>query len=334
VARPGRTGGRRPARTDAPARPVADGFDSAATSGTRRADKPYAALALRGDYTGYLKIAGGQELFVSIKLGANADRKPPLVMLDGIAARYDRNADFEAKVAGHDQSIVTIYLPGQGETLARDVAHGGRSLQSDIEQEDQAKAVIGALDALGIKDPVGVAGLSYGGAIAAQCKKQFPKRFSTLMVVAPYVRSQGQQNPWGAYLNNPWNPWGATMYRSATKSALESLFPYNPDVLKDHPGAFHEGLLRLTMGLEDFDLKETVAGMRDAHFLVVPEDTASPPEQDKEAYAGVASGSFTSAPAKDAGKHDLVRGDGALVARWLADVMAGQVEAKPVRGTR
>lgn len=292
--------------------------------------KPFAALAARGDYAGFVKTASGQELFVSIKLAKDAAQKPPVVMLDGIAARYDRNAAFEDQVVKNGQSIITVYLPGQGETLDRDLDKGGKSLQGDIEQEDQAKAVVSVLDALGVKAPVGVAGLSYGGAIAAQCNAQYPDRFAQLMVIAPFVESQGKDSPYYAMMNNPWNPWGAMAYRTATKTALENLFPYNPEVLQEHPGAFHEGLFRLTMGLEDYELSDTVKGQADVHFLVVPGDTASPPEKDAQAYKGAKTGSFTMAPKSDTGKHDLVRGDGELVARWLADVMAGKVKADPV----
>jgi pimeloyl-ACP methyl ester carboxylesterase len=320
---------RRSSRSESTPPPRSDGFETTG-SRTRQASEPFKALASRGEFAGYLKIASGQVVFVSVKLGKDASKKPPLIMLDGIAARYERNTAFEDLVKKSGQSIVSIYLPGQGETLAKDMAAGGASLRSDIEQEDQAKTVIGVLDALGIKNQVGVAGLSYGGAIAAQCEAQYPDRFSKVMVVAPYVRSQGSSNPWSGMLNNPWNPWGASMYRAAVKSTLTSMFNYTPDVLKAHPGAFHEGLYRLTMGLEDYDLKDTVRGMKDLHFLVVPEDGASPPEQNKDAFNGVGTGSFTSAPASEAGNHDLVRANGPLVAKWLSDVMTDRVKASKV----
>jgi pimeloyl-ACP methyl ester carboxylesterase len=291
---------------------------------------PFAALAKKGDFQGYVKTRSGQELFVSIKLGKNPGANRPVVMLDGIAARYERNTGFENLVKQKDQSIISIYLPGQGETLAKDLAGGGRSLRKDIEQEEQARAVIEVLDALGVKEPVGVAGLSYGGAIAAQAEKMFPDRFDKVMLVAPYVESKGRTSPYYAMMNNPWNPWGASMYRSATKSTLASMFPTPPTVLAGNKDAFHEGLFRLTMGLEDFELDDTVKGMKDVHFLVVPSDSASPPEANKAAFKGVSTGSFTSAPRSEAGNHDLVRANGSLVASWIADVMAGRVKSAPV----
>lgn len=277
-----------------------------------------------------MKTRSGQDVFVSVKLGKNPGANRPVVMLDGIAARYERNTGFENLVKQKDQSIISIYLPGQGETLAKDVAAGGKSLKADLQQEDQAKAVIEVLDALGVKEPVGLAGLSYGGAIAAQAEKMFPDRFNKVMLVAPYVESQGKSSPYYAMMNNPWNPWGASMYRSATKSTLESLFPNVPTVLKGSPGAFHEGLFRLTMGLEDFELDDTVKGMKDVHFLVVPGDTASPAEGDKAAFSGAKTGSFTMAPKSETGHHDLVRANGSLVASWIADVMAGRVKAETI----
>ena len=82
------------------------------------------------------------------------------------------------------------------------------------------------------------------------------------------------------------------------------------------------------MGLEEFDLKSAVKGMKNVHFLVVPDDGASDPDDNAAAFKGASTGSFTMAPDTDAGKHDLIRGDGNLVATWAADVMAGRLKAK------
>ncbi|MBL8951799.1 MAG: alpha/beta fold hydrolase [Myxococcaceae bacterium] len=317
----------KPVRNDgfAPGAPV----DRDRPSSPHAVKGPFAALAKRGDFTGYVTTASGTDVFVSIKLAKNPAANRPVVLLDGVAARYERNSAFEGLVAAKDQSIISIFLPGQGETLARDMEKGGRSLKSDIEQEAQAKVVIETLDALGVKEPVGVLGLSYGGAIAAQVEKQFPDRVAKVMLVAPFVRSQGKSSPmYDMMMNNPWNPLGPTMYRSAAKSTLERTFNHVPDVLKAHRGAFHEGLFRLSMGLEDYDLKDTVKGMREVHFLVVPEDGASDPNDNLAAFKGAATGSFAVAPDTDAGKHDLIRGDGNLVATWAADVMAGRWKAQ------
>lgn len=313
--------------------PTPDGFAAGEAARETPAGKttgPFAALAKRGEFSGLVTLRSGADVFVSVKLGKNPGANRPVVMLDGVAARYERNATFENLVKAKDQSIITIYLPGQGETLAADRQKRGRSTDRDIEQEDQARTVIEVLDALGVNDPVGIAGLSYGGAIAAQAEKMFPERFSKVMLIAPYVESAGKKSPMYAMMNNPWNPFGAQMYRSAARTMLQQLFPAQPQVLQAYPGAFYDGLYRLTMGLEDFELDDTVKGMDDVHFLVVPEDTASPPEGNAKAYQGAHTATFTSAPASEAGNHDLVRANGQLVATWISDVMAGRIKAKEV----
>lgn len=323
-----------------PTAPKADAFAAGAAAGapkgtpTTAVNGPFAKLASKGDFTGFVRTASGQDVYVSIKLAKNAATTQPMVLLDGIASRYERNGAFEKLVQAKGQTIVTIFLAGQGETLARDFEKNrGASVSNDIEQEDQARTVIEVLDELGVKQPAGVLGLSYGGAIAAQLEHDYPKRFDKVMLIAPYQTSEGKKSPmYGMMMNNPFNPFGPQMYRDAAKSALTKLFDYTPEVLKKYPGAFHDGLYRLTMGLEDFELKDVVAGMNDLHMLMVPGDTASPPDSAGEIFRGAKTGSFLVAPKSDDGKHDLIRGDGQLVATWVTDIMAGRTPAEAVSG--
>lgn len=304
----------------------------AASSGKASAVKgPFAELAKRGDFDGYVRTASGADVYVSIKLAKNAATTEPMVLLDGIAARFDRNSGFETMVQQKNQSIITVFLPGQGETLAKDMAKGGHSVDHDISPSDQAKALVEVLDALGVKDPVGVMGLSYGGAIAAEAKHDFPNRFDKALLVAPFTQSEGKSSPFYDMMNhNPFNPFGPMMYREAAKVTLQQTFNYVPEVLQKFPGAFQDGLFRLSMGLEDFELKDSVKNGENVHFLVVPGDTASNPDDDIKAFGGAKTGSFMLAPAQDAGKHDLIRGDGALVATWASDVMAGRLQSQSV----
>jgi len=301
------------------------------TKGAAEVNGPFAELAKKGDFDGYVHTASGADVYVSIKLAQHAATTQPMVLLDGIAARYDRNASFENMVQSKDQTIITVFLPGQGETLAKDMSKGGHSVEDDIKPGDQAKTVMQVLDALGVKKPVGVMGLSYGGAIAAELKHDYPDRVDKALLVAPFVRSEGKSSPFYDMMNhNPFNPFGPMMYRNAARATLEQTFNYTPPVLEKFPGAFQEGLFRLSMGLEDYELKDTVKGEKNVHFLVVPGDTASNPNEDVKAFEGAATGSFMLAPAQDTGKHDLIRGDGALVATWAADVMAGRVQSQSV----
>lgn len=314
---------RKPGVTKAPAKPKAnDGFEvaGAKAGGTTKAKGAYAALAAKGEYQGYVTTKSGKEVYVSVALAKGAATKMPTVLLDGISGYYDRNTTFEADVKKQGQSMISMFLEGQGETLAKGLSKK-QTVGGDIEQEAQARLVIEVLDALGISAQVNIAGLSYGGAIAAQVEKMFPDRIKNVMLIAPYTESQFKG------MENPWNPWGAGMFRGAVKAELMKLFPVAPDVLSKNLGQYHEALYRLTMGLNDFELDQTVKGMDNVHWLVVPEDGASPPLDNAEAYVGVKTGSFTSAPESEAGNHNLVAANSKLVAKWMGDVANGRVKA-------
>src|SRR5687767_13171392 len=94
-AAPARGRARQPAARRA-YQPCADGFAPGAAaererpSGSTALTGPLAALAKRGDFNGFVKTASGTEVYVSIKLAKNPASNRPLVLLDGVAARYDR----------------------------------------------------------------------------------------------------------------------------------------------------------------------------------------------------------------------------------------------------
>lgn len=317
---------RGPARTDGttPRPTMTDGVDAPRTT---RAQGPYAALAARGDFKGYVRTASGQDVYVSIRLGVDAKKRPPVVFLDGLAARYERNQDFEKAVSSKGQTIISVFLPGQGETLKKDIdTTGGRSIASDISAESQAKVVAEVLDALQVTNEVSVLGLSYGGAIAAEFARLHDDRVKETMLVAPYTESQAKQYPWYNLINNPWNPWGRMWFEQSARTTLARSFPTPPTDLKEHKSEWHEGLYRLTMGLESFALDRAVKGREDVNFLIVPDDGASPERQNDAAHDRAKNATWTKAPDTLSGKHDLVRADPELVATWVTDVMSGAID--------
>jgi pimeloyl-ACP methyl ester carboxylesterase len=258
-----------------------------------------------------------------------------MVLLDGIAARSDRNDAFEELVQNKDQTIISVFLTGQGETLARALERGSGSLENDISADDQAKTLVETLDALGIEKPVGVLGLSYGGAIAAEAKKRYPDRFDKLLLLSSYVRSPAKSMPfYDLVMHNPFNPLGPMMYRTLAKEALTQHFNEVPQVLSGAADAFHEALFRMSMGVEDFELDRTLNGLENVHMLVVANDPMTSADAQARSFRGAGTGSFTRAPSTDDGQHDLLRGDGQLAASWAADVMAGRIPSKKVTELR
>lgn len=282
---------------------------------------PYATLAKGGDFSRTVLTPSG-EIFVTVRVGKqDAGNEKPMVYLDGLAARRSR-ADLMADMfRDHgDKTVISVLLKGQGETLLKDLEKtGGQSIADDITDEEQAKVIIDVLDALGVKAPVDVFGLSYGGAIAAATAKLHPDRIDNALLVASHSRSQARAQMGEAawkMATSPWNPWGNMMYRSAAKSVLAKSYG-NPELFKDHPGAFGDALFRLSMGIDNNELERTTRGVDNVHVLVAEGDTASPVEINREAVAAAKSGSVTVAPEELTGKHDLVSADPEHVVSWV-----------------
>jgi pimeloyl-ACP methyl ester carboxylesterase len=286
---------------------------------------PYAALARRGDFSGFVKTKAG-ELFVTVRVSKkDPGGEKPLVYLDGLAARRNRSDMMADKFRDEgDRTVISILLPGQGETLLRDVEKtGGNSLADDLRDSDQAQAVVDALDALGVTKPVDIFGLSYGGAIAAATKRDHPDRIDQALLAAPHVQSEARAKlgPMGwAMLHNPWNFMGMSMYRAAAKSTLSNAFG-TPPLFKDHPGAFAEALFRLSMGIDDNELYRTLAGVKGVHILAVPGDSASPPALDEKAVKAAHHGELTMAPDAFNGMHDIVSASPELVVMWVTQTL-------------
>lgn len=315
----------------------------------------YAKIAQMGNHAGYVTTKSGQEIYVSIRLGKNPE-KTPTVFVGGLTHCHDFSKDFEKNVSeryGH--TMVTVLLPGQGETLKQTAQKGICANQCDFSPEAQVKVLRETLEALEINGKVHIAGLSYGGAIAGAFQKMHPELVDKTLLISPYIINAMRADPMRgtihAMMNNPWNPFGKIMYDSAMKMGLmmgsemmsmmstmlglggRSPIPGmgyvgRPDVLSDHITHFHDAVYGLTMGLDPFDLSHAIENSKNVHMLHVPGDMLSPPDQNMRAFGRVKHGSFKTANPLNAGNwgcHDLVVHQPRETARWVNDVLTGAV---------
>ncbi|MBI4818762.1 MAG: alpha/beta hydrolase [Deltaproteobacteria bacterium] len=296
-----------------------------------RTKGPYEALATKGSFDGLITLPTGEEVHVRIRPGKNPSNWPPIVYLDGLNGAASRSKKIDTLTETHGHTLVSVALLGQGETLLRDLEKtGGQSLADDIDPKDQVSVLMATLDTLGVKAPVHLLGLSYGGGIAALAKQTHPDRFQKLMLVAPYTKSMSLHDPmraaFHAALTNPWNPMGQFVYRSITETALSfGVFPPDVFTTTEQREACRKGFARLTLGMETFDLETVAEGLEHVHFLSMPLDVVSPGGMAKAAYAKTKKGSFTDANFFfDGWKHDLIDLDPTLMTRWVQSVMRDQ----------
>ncbi|MBL8951797.1 MAG: alpha/beta hydrolase [Myxococcaceae bacterium] len=290
---------------------------------------PFSVLAAMGRFDSYVTTASGVDVYVRVRPGRNAANTAPLVFLDGLNGAASRSKRLDALVDTHGITLVSLSLVGQGETLNRDLERtGGRSVQADIDPAAQAKLVLETLDALGARAPVDVAGLSYGGGIAALVKHLAPDRVSRLLLAAPYTVSAMQHDPvraaMGALLNdNPFNPLGPALYRATVRATLAATVP-PPEPIKSSAQriAFAEAVYRLTMGMESFELGKALKGARDVHLLTVPLDPIVPPALAERQARAAEHVTVTSAGAFSTLAHDLIDRRPSTLVEWLAKTLS------------
>jgi pimeloyl-ACP methyl ester carboxylesterase len=285
-----------------------------------------------GAFRGFVQTPKG-DVWVAIKpANTEAGRSaPPLVYTGGLATwgdRVDGAADTLRNETG--RSTIGIVLPGQAETLDRDVNRtGGKSLKQGFTDESQAEAVVQVLDALGVKKPVDVAGLSYGGAVAAALKKNHPERVNQTFLIAPHVRSvsrfDGREGSWQLAQSNPV---GRLAYRASSQALLNATFALF-STFREHPVEFLKGVGELTHGVDRLQLENTVAGQEDVHILVAEGDRISPPKYNRKAIEAAGRGStLTMAPDSLRGQHDLIRAGLPEVAKWIAGIAGNSTSRK------
>ncbi|HEY2022627.1 poly(3-hydroxyalkanoate) depolymerase [Paraburkholderia sp.] len=113
----------------------------------------------------------GQTLRVATSRGSDAS--PPLVVFNGIGANLELLEPFVAAL--DDVSVVIFDVPGVGESPAPVLPYRFSTLCALTDR---------LLSRLGIDGPVDVLGLSWGGALAQQFARLYPRRCRRLILAA------------------------------------------------------------------------------------------------------------------------------------------------------
>lgn len=238
-------------------------LEGSSLAGVLSGPLPFEKLAKLGAFSGHVETEAGP-IWVDIQPGKDPKKRTPVVFLGGISYASERSAAFAQavkKLGG--PTLIRVALPGQGRTLlAAAETLGTKAERKDRDPTSQAKAVVLALDALGVSAPVHIAGLSYGGAIASEAKSAFPNRFENLLLLEPYAPEEMRaiSPEWRTtklMLDNPFNPFGRTAYRALVEHQMTQGLGKNcPEFLTPHKDAYLRALSALANGADEFSLEE------------------------------------------------------------------------------
>ena len=269
----------------------------------------------RGEVDGLVKTRSGVEVFTTTRLAKNPGKAPSVVVLFGIACEAGPYAQFQNTLKKLGVSNLGIVAGGQGETHLAALTKRSASPAS-LPLEKQAGLVIETLDALNLKRPVNIAGLSYGGGLAAMVRKLFPDRIGKLLMVAPLTEAHSSLAMASSSM-----PFVASSAKAAIRSELMRRYPTIPSVFRDRPRDFYDGVLQQTLGIAGFRLSDVVRDMRDVHLFVGKEDVNSPLVHNRQAYDAIESGSLSHPDPALAAVHQLFNTRPDISGGWIRNVL-------------
>ena len=233
-------------------------------------------------FAGFVKVDGSRAVYVDyLKPQAG---EPTLVLLNGLTYNLGCFDAFVNQLKGHGFGILRYDPNGMGETLLRYAP----SL-AVVDYHSQVNDLAALLDVLGLKDPVHVVGLSYGGGIAIEFAAAYPERIATITSIAPYteplpgtdnvIKMDIQQTR----IMSPFNP--ATddqLYAFFFHQIVYATYPSAEPIVLSNPFIL-ESVYNLGLGIRGMLIKDVVDNLPDGKFNLmvanqdeyVPADTLS-----------------------------------------------------------
>lgn len=271
------------------------------------------------DRLGYLKLSNGHELYVNYKEAEPG--KPTVVLFNGLSQNTTTWDPVAADLVKAGFGVVRFDAMGQGNTLAKSGPY------HDLSYENQVADVIGLLDALGIKEKVDLAGLSYGGGIAVALAAEHPERVRKVISLNGFIQakddaivretldSMARVNPYFGF-------WKNTVYESTVKSFLYWKF-----LLKRYGPAVDPNLIeatyRLAVGIRDFDAFAAAASLppNSLHLVVGQADDVVRAADSKRFWNHVPAEARGSLLEIKDGPHTLSEGLPHFIAAWITRIL-------------
>ncbi|MEN0058965.1 MAG: alpha/beta fold hydrolase, partial [Bdellovibrio sp.] len=149
-----------------------------------------AAEAVRGFVTIHRgRDAGTRDLYVDYV--PPKDSQPTVILLNGLTYSTRQWDNFVTSLVEQGVGVLRYDFYGQGQTLLRYAP-----ILGSISYEEQIDDLKSLLDTLDIKGPYNIAGLSYGGGIAAGFAVAYPSLVKNLILMAPFTRPLEGQDVW------------------------------------------------------------------------------------------------------------------------------------------
>lgn len=280
----------------------------------------------------FVKIRGQRELFVDyLKPSAG---KPVVVLLNGLTYRTGVWDSFVKELKGEGLGILRYDPMGHGKTMAK----AGRPSES-IEADEQVKDLNSLLSTLGIRKPVHLVGLSYGGAIGTMFTLAHPAKVASLILMAPFTKpldSQDQQirlhiaQTRAMYPLNPASD--DELYDFFLKQIVYATYPMVEPIVLEHPWKL-ESTFRLVQGVRKFKAEDVVDQLPEAsvHLMVAEWDQYIAPKILEDLWKQIPKRARQSRLIINHSEHKIPEAMPSFSAKWVRLIVEGDERLKDGR---
>jgi pimeloyl-ACP methyl ester carboxylesterase len=221
-------------------------------------------------FSGMMKLGDGlPDAFVDVR-PSFGDREP-IIFLGGLSFGKERSDLLADELEKRAIPLVRIDQIGTGRTLLNDIVKANSaSLKNPILIRNQVRLIEAVRQQLKLKR-VAVAGLSYGGPIATAYARAYPGHTSKLFLMAPYVVSFENQDPFASAMNSlaRLNPIVSMAYDLTLSNTLSvALSDKVPPYLENYLTSYQTAVFQMSKGLDQFDLRVEVRGLQVPTYIL------------------------------------------------------------------
>lgn len=236
---------------------------------------PLSVLEASDSVRGFIKINNKRELFVDYQKAKKGEAT--IVLLNGLTYSTQTWENFVQYLNPQKTGFGVLRYDafGQGKTLSK---YG--PVYSVISYKEQVEDLKNLLQALKIKEPVYLLGLSYGAALAMAFNKAYPQYVDSIISMAPYVAPLATQDLWIrqqiVYTRKmaPYNPASDDeLYDYFLRNLVYTTYPLAEPSVLENPYKL-EGVFRMVQGIRKFEAHNFVSAIppQGYHLMIAERD--------------------------------------------------------------
>jgi pimeloyl-ACP methyl ester carboxylesterase len=325
--------------------------------------QPSAAAIFKEGSVKVVDQKGEVERRIYTEISRGSATAPVVVLLNGLIYELNRWAPVADTLADSGLTVVRLSYSPQPESLllmkeGETPSFIARGLELPVLAEDVKKV----LDYYRINRSVTIVGLSYGGTVATEFAKQYPKQVKNLVLLSPLVvpldTYQTSSAPLRAMLDsvrfwetapcaaygwiNPWlcsstDFWYDSFYNYFYENYLNMRVASTPAGID--PAVYKKAVFQLVRAARNYDLKTEIVGLKNIHLVVASDDEPNLKADQLRAWTLIPKSERRSFAEITGVKHALPDEAPAATAGWIgaiakdaADMQHGEewiVEGKP-----